>query len=758
MAEMKHLRLSWIVHTMLVTAALCPLALGRTIRVAHDGPVDHTTIQAAIDASVGGDTILVAPGTYTGDGNRDIDFKGKAITVRGETGSGTCIIDCQSSEAEPHRGFHFHSGEDERSVLAGVSIIHGYAEFGGGILCEFGSPAITDCIVSENKAVLWGGGIHAARANPRVTNCILAENEAGVRGGGISCTGDGPFRIDNCTIVGNHARDSAGGIGLGGGDGDAIIRNTILWGNRAPKGNQIVFDGRACTSVLGCAGITVEYCCIEPGQNSLYDTREDLLPGTFAPLKDIFQHNGNISDDPLFSGDYRLKSEAGRWDPNRRIWVKDGVTSPCIDTGDPNSPVGGEPAPNGGRINMGAYGGTAEASKSVAGLSSKYGGGSGVAGNPYLIFTAEQFDAVGAEPPDWDKYFKLMADIDLGDYTGQELRLIGIDATSPFSGVFDGNGHRISGLGRHNPAGSTSAALFGYLTGTVKGVGLIDPNVGGRLLYYTGALVGENRGTVSDCYAEDVNVVGGGWYAGGLVGCNMGTITHCRSTGVVHDRCAGGLVGKNGGTITDCSSAVTVVGVSPVGGLVGSTVQGAITNSCSTGAATGDDRTGGLIGYNYEGTITCCYSTAVVVGNDGVGGLVGENWQGFIENCYSAANVTGDRLTGGLVGDSGGGAITNCYAGGPVVGRWPAGGIVSWRHDDDIVTGCFWDMETTGCEWSAAGTGKTTAEMQTAATFLTAGWDFAGETTNGAGEIWRIPEKSGYPRLSWELSAVSAHQ
>ena len=327
---------------------------------------------------------------------------------------------------------------------------------------------------------------------------------------------------------------------------------------------------------------------------------------------------------------------------------------------------------------------------------------------------------------------------------------------SPFAGVFDGGGHRVSGLGRRNPAGSGSAALFGYLTGTVKNIGLIDPNAGGRLVYQTGSLVDDNHGVVSHCYAEDVNVVGGGWYAGGLVGRNMGTMIDCRSTGTVRDRCAGGLVGKNSGTITNCSSSATVVGVSPVGGLVGSTVQGIIANSCSTGSATGDDRTGGLVGYNYTGTITGCYSSAVIVGNDGVGGLVGENWQGAISDCYSAANVTGDRLTGGLVGDSGGGSITNCYATGPVVGRWPAGGIVSWRHDDDIVTGCLWDMETTGCPWSAAGTGKTTAEMQTAATFLNAGWDFVGETTNGTKDIWRIREKQDYPRLFWESPAESA--
>ena len=77
---------------------------------------------------------------------------------------------------------------------------------------------------------------------------------------------------------------------------------------------------------------------------------------------------GDISADPLFAdpkgGDFHLKSRAGRWDPKLRRWVKDEVTSPCIDAGDPRDDFSNEPEPNGGRINMGAYGNTKEASKS----------------------------------------------------------------------------------------------------------------------------------------------------------------------------------------------------------------------------------------------------------------------------------------------------------------------------------------------------------------------------------------------------------
>ncbi|HNS22910.1 MAG TPA: hypothetical protein PKH24_20595 [Sedimentisphaerales bacterium] len=77
--------------------------------------------------------------------------------------------------------------------------------------------------------------------------------------------------------------------------------------------------------------------------------------------------NSELAPTSWTDGDCHLKSQAGRWDPNTSSWVQDDVTSPCIDAGDPNDPIGDEPFPNGGRINIGAYGGTAEASKSYFG-------------------------------------------------------------------------------------------------------------------------------------------------------------------------------------------------------------------------------------------------------------------------------------------------------------------------------------------------------------------------------------------------------
>jgi hypothetical protein len=124
-------------------------------------PSQYPTIQAAIDASADGDVVIVADGTYTGTGNRDMDFGGKALTVRSEHGPASCIIDCQASSADQHRGFFFHTNETATSILDGFTIQNGYAPFadpclssGGGILCHHADPTIKNCIIRGNAAVI----------------------------------------------------------------------------------------------------------------------------------------------------------------------------------------------------------------------------------------------------------------------------------------------------------------------------------------------------------------------------------------------------------------------------------------------------------------------------------------------------------------------------------------------------------------------------------------------------------------------------
>lgn len=142
-------------------------------------PSVYPTIQAGIDAAENGDVVIVAAGTYTGSGNKDLDFGGKAITVRSSDPEdpnvvAATIIDCENDG----RGFYFHSGETASSVVAGLTITNGHADGGGGIYCNSSSPTTRNCIFSGNRAWLWGGGMENSNCSPTVTNCVFTGNIA----------------------------------------------------------------------------------------------------------------------------------------------------------------------------------------------------------------------------------------------------------------------------------------------------------------------------------------------------------------------------------------------------------------------------------------------------------------------------------------------------------------------------------------------------------------------------------------------------
>ena len=100
----------------------------------EDGSIDHPfdAIQEGIDAADPNDTVLVLDGTYTGTGNRDLDYAGRAITVRSENGPENCIIDCEGDPNDPHRGFHFHSAETGAALVRGLTITAGNVPDGSG--------------------------------------------------------------------------------------------------------------------------------------------------------------------------------------------------------------------------------------------------------------------------------------------------------------------------------------------------------------------------------------------------------------------------------------------------------------------------------------------------------------------------------------------------------------------------------------------------------------------------------------------------
>jgi len=277
------------------------------------------------------------------------------------------------------------------------------AECGAGGVYSHGSRVTFHfCTFSENSTTFYGGGMYNHASSVKMADCNFYNNSAGRDGGGISniwytsidlvnClfsrnSAENSGAIDNqvgvatkfvnCVFTQNTAGHSAGGIYYFGDGCSSTVRSCTFAGNLAEKGSAIAcshlefYSTQLVHCILWDAGyeiwnedgskVEISFSDVQGGEGAIYD-----------PCEGLVWRDSNINVDPLFAdpnnGDYHLKSQAGRWDPNSQSWIKDDVTSPCIDAGDPISPIGYEPFPNGGRINMGAYGGTEEASKSYLG-------------------------------------------------------------------------------------------------------------------------------------------------------------------------------------------------------------------------------------------------------------------------------------------------------------------------------------------------------------------------------------------------------
>ena len=283
-----------------------------------------------------------------------------------------------------------------------------YASFGGGIhnwgLNGHSNPRLINCVFNANSAI-YGGGISEwgqdSNSSPTLSNCTFNGNSAHSGGGMFSSASpmlakcifngnlaeygaglykaSGTSTLTNCTLVRNSAKKSGGAIHVSRSK-RLIAANCTFEGNSAPKGGKTI----ACDSGSPREPGNVELtgCILWDGGEEIRNRDGSVImisysdvygreQGVYDPHGGIVWGPGNIDTDPMFGGadnaDYHLKSQAGRWDPNSQSWVQDDVTSPCIDAGDPMFPMGHEPFPNGGIINMGAYGGTAEASKSYSG-------------------------------------------------------------------------------------------------------------------------------------------------------------------------------------------------------------------------------------------------------------------------------------------------------------------------------------------------------------------------------------------------------
>jgi len=246
---------------------------------------------------------------------------------------------------------------------------------GGAILCTsseedepgYGlitAPTIDSCTIARNLARSGGAIMCYAGGNATLTNNVITDNYSDLDGGAIALYGS------DCVIANNviaHNDSLVGGALINWLSAPTIRNNTIV----ANKPNAMHLD---TTIMPGWPSASVTIVNNIIWQNEIWMSEEVTDGEYLIRYNDVqggWTGTGNIAVDPLFAdaenGDYHLKSQAGRWDPVSKSWVLDSVTSPCIDAGDPSTSIVNEPQPRGLRVNMGAYGGTSQASKSPSG-------------------------------------------------------------------------------------------------------------------------------------------------------------------------------------------------------------------------------------------------------------------------------------------------------------------------------------------------------------------------------------------------------
>ena len=375
-----------------------------------------SVIDGAIISGGNGKIVAVGRGNIPGGGIKIVDGKLR-------------ISNCNFTNNAGYGGGGVYIQNGELSLI-NCNFVNNFALQGGALENNKGKLLVTGCVFTNNKSADKGGAIYGSGENYIIKNSIFSANSA-TNGGAIFNSGSlTKLEVTNCDFIDNSANSGAGiyndrsfiivlkncnfkhnsanhgggiynnnkmnlyncvfdenmAIGYGGaiyiypGNISSDIANCTFIYNSAYEGKAVAVYRPTCSNcdinifLTNCiirngtkviwnnssSIIQIKYCNIENGINSTDNLMGQLIWG-----------DGNIDIEPLFTDpknlDYHLKSQAGRYDPNTQSWMIDEVTSPCIDAGDPNSPTKIEPFPNGGYINMGAYGGTPEASKSYFG-------------------------------------------------------------------------------------------------------------------------------------------------------------------------------------------------------------------------------------------------------------------------------------------------------------------------------------------------------------------------------------------------------
>lgn len=410
---------------LLIASALTVPCTARTILVDDDGPAEFSSIQQAIDDSWDGDVIVVRPGTYA----EQVVFNGRRVTVRSADPNDPAVVEATVIDGPSGPSVVFDFGETSRSVLEGFTITgHGILCVasaptisknvirdceGSGITGQSeAAPTIVGNTIVANEmegvfacsGLIQGNTISRNSAGAAYCNGSIRDNVISYNadaGGLYFCDGE----IIGNTIVGNFAAPDGGGLYACNG----WIENNVIAGNRTEgEGGglygcmQLICNNTIVGNIAGTYGGGISRSPATVSNNIVAFNDAPLTAGIYGACLNsynafwmnaggnfgggasqgigdlvanpLFAVNGQwddrgtaeIDDDLWIDGDYHLQSQAGRWDPAARQWVLDSETSRCIDAGSPGSNWFAELWPHGRHINIGAYGGTAQASMSLS--------------------------------------------------------------------------------------------------------------------------------------------------------------------------------------------------------------------------------------------------------------------------------------------------------------------------------------------------------------------------------------------------------
>ncbi|UCG49334.1 MAG: hypothetical protein JSU94_06025 [Phycisphaerales bacterium] len=285
------------------------------------------------------------------------------------------VSDCTFTEnSATYRAGAIYNDYGSNAKITGCTFSGNSANSIGGAICNDSKtePVIAACKFYENSAER-GGGVHNCSSSATITGCVFEENSAAMYGGAVcNQTFSDPMSptLLKCLLVDNSAGSGGGAVcNLASNKSLTVtITNSTFQGNLAAGGGGIYSQKSQPSNYLV---VSVTNCILRGDTpDELWNEQEPVVEVTYSDIEGGWPGYNNIDVDPCFAdpagGDYHLKSQAGRWDPNSKAWVQDAVNSVCIDSGSPMSDLGNEPWPHGGSVNMGAYGATTEASMSLS--------------------------------------------------------------------------------------------------------------------------------------------------------------------------------------------------------------------------------------------------------------------------------------------------------------------------------------------------------------------------------------------------------